>query len=45
VFLSLGKEEVRRLLDKEISKDKLAYFLPLVKKHLEINRESKDREI
>jgi hypothetical protein len=45
VFLSLGKEEIRRLLDKEISKDKLAYFLSLVKKHLEINKESKDKEI
>jgi hypothetical protein len=45
VFLSLGREEARRLLNKEISKDKLAYFLPLVRKHLEINRESKDREI
>jgi hypothetical protein len=45
VFLSLRKEEVRRLLDKKISKDKIAYFLPLVKKHLEINKESKDREI
>jgi hypothetical protein len=45
VFLSLGKEEARRLLNKEISKDKLVYFLSLVKKHLEINRESKDREI
>jgi hypothetical protein len=45
VFLSLRKEVVKRLLDKEISKDKLAYFLPLVKKHLEINKESKDKEI
>jgi hypothetical protein len=45
VFLSLGREEVRRLLDKKISKDKLEYFLPLVREHLEINRESKDREI
>jgi hypothetical protein len=45
VFLSLRREEVKRLFNKEISKDKLVYFLPLVKKHLRINRESKDREI
>jgi hypothetical protein len=45
VFLSLGKEEVKRLLNKEISKDKLVYFLPLVKEYLEINKESKDKEI
>jgi hypothetical protein len=45
VFLSLRREEVKRLLDKKISKDKLVYFLPLIKKHLKINKESKDREI
>jgi hypothetical protein len=45
VFLSLGKEEVKRLFNKEIFKDKLVYFLSLVKKHLEINKESKDKEI
>jgi hypothetical protein len=45
VFLSLRREEVKRLLDKKISKDKLVYFLSLVKKHLKINKESKDKEI
>jgi hypothetical protein len=45
VFLRLRKEEIRRLLDIKISKDKLVYFLFLIKKHLKINKESKDKEI
>jgi hypothetical protein len=45
VVLSLKREEIRRLLNKEIFINKLVYFLPLVKKYLEINKEFKDREI